>query len=509
MVEEVDLLLMGARVIDPETGVDGVRNVGIRGGKVVSIEHGEAPTPAAAENVDCSGLVLAPGFIDLHCHAQTVNGMRLRALDGVTTALDLEEGAMPVAATYAVVEEQGRPINFGYSSNWLLARLAEADGISLEPDGNSRRSAPAVAGDAEVKGLTGWQQTGAPETVDKIVERVTQGVREGGIGMGVLLGYAPGCGHVEMLKMARRAAELGVPMFVHGRYRKKDDPLSAVEGLLELLALAASTGAHVHLCHINSTYAAADDLNLVLDAISTAQANGVNITTEAYPYHAGSTAIGAASLSPDDMSAQGQPASLITYLKTGERVADYARLAQLRAEDPGGTAIVDHFDPDDAEDMSRLHRAVTFPGTVVASDAMQLEADGRLTGDKVQLEWPLSEDVFAHPRTAGCFARVIGHISRELGLMSLNEAISRCTYVPATILENCVPAMKRKGRVQVGADADITVFDATAIIDQATFSKLKPSKGIHHVLVGGEFVVRDTRLRPEVSPGKPVRAELD
>lgn len=505
MTATLDVLLTSARVIDPETGLDDVLNVGIRQGRIVSIGEEQADS---LESVDCGGLVLAPGFIDLHCHAQTINGLRLRALDGVTTALELEEGTMPVGATYEVVEKQGRPINFGYSSNWLLARLAEADGVDLEPDSNSRISAPAVAGAAQATGRAAWMQPVSSEVADRIVERIAQGVREGGIGIGVLLGYAPKCGYVEMLKIARCAAELGVPMFVHGRYRKKDDPHSAVAGLLELVALAASTGVHMHLCHINSTYASVEDLRLVLEAISTAQANGVTVTTEAYPYHAGSTAIGAASLSPEEMRSHGSPPSAITYLKTGERVADFDRLAQLRTEDPGGTAILDLLDPHNAEQMDRLHQAVTFPGAMVASDAMQLELAGRLDGDDVHEQWPLPEGVFAHPRTAGCFARALGHVSRDLGLLSLVEAISRCSYLPAKTLERSVPAMRRKGRIQVGADADITVFDADAIIDKATFTELRPSEGIHHVLVAGEFVVRDSKLDPSAFPGKPVRSVL-
>lgn len=502
--DSIDLLLTNARVIDPGSGVDGLRHVAVDAGKIVSVNPADSELQPAAQRVDLDGLVLAPGFIDLHSHSQTVNGLRFQALDGVTTALDLEAGVLPVAATYAEVGAQGRPINFGYASNWLAARVSEVEGITLEPNGNVKNGSASVL--AAKKGLEDWRYPAGPATVDRILDRVAEGVDEGGIGIGVLVGYSPDSGRVEMLRLARLAGELGVPLFVHGRYTEADDPLAGIEGLLELIALAAATGAHVHLCHINSTYSLNADM--VLDALTQAQSKGVKVTTEAYPYHASSTAIGAPFLSPEQMRSRGKPASRIRYLKTGERVADYQRLAQLRAEDPAGTVIKDYLDPEDPEQMGWLHQMVTSPGTVVASDAMLLQVEGRHTGADLETQWPVPEAAFAHPRTAGTFTRTIGHICRELGLMSLNDAIARCSYLPATILESFVPAMRRKGRVRAGCDADLTIFNPETVKDCATFEQLAPAQGIKHVLVGGEFVVRDGELQTAALPGRPVRSDV-
>lgn len=500
----VDVILTNGRVIDPESGVDGLRHVGIRGNEIVSIQPVGEPPRRAARQIDVAGSVIAPGFIDLHSHSQTVNGLRFQALDGVTTALDLEAGVVPLAATHAEVAEQGRPINYGYASNWLAARVSEIEGIALDPNGNVKNGSASVLG--AKAGRDAWRLPASPDTVDKIIDRVAEGVVEGGIGVGVLLGYAPDSGRVEMLKLARRVSDLGVPLFVHGRYKEADDPLSGVEGVLELIALSAATDAHVHLCHINSTYSLEADL--VLDAIARAQKSGVKITTEAYPYHASSTVIGAPFLSPEQMSSRGKRPTSIRYLKTGERVADFERLALLRAEDPGGTVVVDYLDPEDPEQMARLHRIVAFPGAAVASDAMLLQIDGRRTGADIETHWPVPPDVFAHPRTAGTFSRTLGLISRKLGLMSLNGAIERCSYIPATILESFVPAMRTKGRIQVGCDADIVVFDPEAIGDRADFETLTPSFGVEQVLVGGEFVVRDGELLPGALPGRPIRSGI-
>jgi N-acyl-D-glutamate deacylase len=136
---------------------------------------------------------------------------------------------------------------------------------------------------------------------------------------------------------------------------------------------------------------------------------------------------------------------------------------------------------------------------------MPWQVDGKTIHGDV---WPLPDTALAHPRTAGCFSRVLGRYVRERKVLSLMDAVRRCSLIPAQILEDSTPQMKNKGRIKVGADADIIVFDADKIIDRATFANPRQtSAGFRLVLVNGIAVVRDGELVRTAFPGRPIRRE--
>lgn len=483
-----DLVLRGGRVIDPETGLDAICDVAIDGATIAAV--GE--DLAGHTTIDVAGRVVAPGFIDLHSHAATLPGRRLQACDGVTSVLDLEAGRAPLDLAYERDAQRGSPIHYGYSASWGAARMHVMTGMPLTGDIGAM-----MAGLGDPR----WQEAASPDQLTQILDRISSDVAGGGVGIGVLAGYAPGVDPEEYLAVSRIAADAGIPTFTHCRDLVEFAPDALIDGAEEIVRAAGTTGVHAHYCHVNST--SIQHIDRVLALIDRCRSEGGRVTTEAYPYGSGATGIGAAFLAPERLAERGMTPRSLLYLPTGERVVDDRRLAELRATDPGGAVIVEFLDESDPHDMAVLRRSLNYPDSIVASDSMPVLWSDRSAIDTE--EWPLPPGGSTHPRTAGCFSRALRLWRTEK--TPLVDAIERCTLLPAQALESAVPEMKRKGRVQMGADADLVVFDAELVTDQATYTdSTRPSTGITHVVVDGTFVVRDGALVPEALPGRPIRA---
>lgn len=484
-----DLVLNGGRVIDPETGLDAIKSLAIKDGKIVALS--DSPL-TGAKTLDVDGLVVSPGFIDMHAHGQTLLANRVQAFDGVTTALELESGAFPIDDYYRTRAEEGRPINYGASVNWLSARIAAV--LELEPSARADWFTEAL-------NLDGWQDTIAtPEQLDKITQLVTEGLEQGGLGVGFLTGYAPGSGHKEYYRINQLAAEYGVPTFTHARFLSMAEPQSSFEAIQEIIAVAAGTGVHAHIVHLNSI--SLKDIELIRPMILKARAQGVKLSTEAYPYGAGATSIGAAMFKGEGWRERIGGISANNFAVDGKRLSE-EEFARLQAEAPQTDIIIHFLDASKPEEQALIDQAILMPDGVIASDGGDwLLGSTPVAGDT----WPLPEDAWSHPRSAGTYARFVSKYVNDREVLTLKEAIAKVSYLPAKILQDAIPQMRQKGRLQVGADADIVVFSLPEFDDQATFAKpAQLSQGLQHSIVNGQLVIENGVLDTTALPGQAVR----
>ena len=441
-----DLVLQGGRVMDPESGLGAVRNVGIRDGHIEAVSQDAL---AGARVLDATGLVVAPGFIDLHVHGQSEESFRFMVRDGVTTGLELEVGTGNVARWYSE-REGGQLANYGVSIGHIPVRM-----IVMDDPSDFLPSGP------------GGSEPATDEQVTEMARRIEEGLEQGAVGFG--LAYTPAATTAEFEAMLRLAAEQGTAAHIHVR--------SGLAGLSEAIESAARTGASLHVVHANSS--GASETLAFLAWIEEARAAGQDVTTEAYPYGAGHTRIESA-LFDDWETWDDDRFKIHQWVETGERLTRET-FAQYRAQ--GGSVIIH----DRTEEMTRA--AIESPLTMIASDGGIRNGSG-------------------HPRSSGSYSRVLGKYVREEGVLTLMDALRKMTIEPARRLEARVPAMHDKGRVRVGADADLTVFDPATVIDRSTYTDATiPPEGIPYVLVNGVLVVDGGELVPGVRPGRAVRAE--
>lgn len=467
--ETYDLVISGGRVIDPASGRDEVADVAVRGGSVVAI----STTPLKGkQRIDAKGLVVAPGFVDLHAHGQDPVAERLQLLDGVTTAIDMEIGVAPIAKLHNDMTGKAL-INFGASASHICARREVMTGKSCGDDATGQ-----VAADPEM-----LLAAATPEQEARIVEIMDREIAAGALGYGLGIEYVPGAGRREIFRIFQAAAKTGAPVFTHVRSRPLDRgsgvPIAVAQ---EVIANAAVTGAPFQLVHVTST--GLRDAPVIIEMVKAAQARGIDITTEAYPYTAGSTSIGSQFFSDGWQQRNGATYGDIQWPATGERLTEES-FNRYRKEQPGA-AVVIHIIPSEIVDA-----AMADPAVSIASDGMPWATSGE------------------HPRGAGTFARVLGHYVRERKLLDLKTAIGKMTIMPAKRLEKVSPQMAKKGRLEVGSDADITILDPATVIDKATFDKpMQASVGMRYVIVNGIVMARDGKVTAGQFPGKAVRSGL-
>ena len=463
--QQYDLVIEGGRVIDPETGLDAVRNVGIRDGRIVRV----ASEPLSGKRViHAGGLVVAPGFIDLHQHGQDMASQRVKALDGVTSALELEIGA-PDVAQFLKSKEGHSLIHYGTSASHVAARAAVFGApLPAEIIGGGG-GAPEIL----PKSGPATDQPATPEQIEAIERRLRAELDAGGLAVGMGIQYTPGATRLEVIDMFRLAAERGLPVYTHIRSAGRVEPGSSIEAVSEVIGAAAITGASLHIVHINSS-CLRDSLEC-LAMVEGARARGLDVTTEAYPYIAGMTAVNSALFNPGWREKLGVDYGDLVLPDTGEHLTR-ERFEELHNSSKTQWVLVY------ANTQEVVDKVIPNPLVMIASDGLE-----------------------GHPRNAGTYSRVLAQYVREKGTVTLMDAIRKMSFMPTEMLERSTPTGRRKGRLQEGCDADIVVFDAATISDRATFEKpMEPSVGVRYLVVGGTLVVDEGKIVPDVFPGRAI-----
>ncbi|MEX2580296.1 MAG: amidohydrolase family protein [Verrucomicrobiales bacterium] len=450
LAADYDLVIQGGRVMDPESGLDGIRHVGIRDGKIVAVSESAL---SGEEEIDAAGLVVAPGFIDLHQHAWDEKSIDFKIRDGVTALLELEVGTDDVDEWYA--KHEGKlPLHHGVSVGHIPVRMrVMGDFPGFLPKSDSK-AATVPASDEQIASM----KTG-----------LRRGLDAGAVAVGFGINYTPAATPWEIREMFRVAKAANAACHVHMRNRGDE----SVGAALELVAISTLTGAPLHIVHLQST--GAGFTPELLQLVKEAQARDLDVSAEIYPWTAGMTDIKSALFTDGWRDAFGVDYGDLQWGATGERLTEETF---RKYRETGGLVIV-HSNTEET-----VTAAVTHPLAMIASDGLA-----------------------GHPRNAGTFARVLGHYARDRGELDLMTALRKISLMPAQRLEERVPAMKRKGRLQEGCDADLTLFDPESVSERATFTDAEqPSRGIPFVLVDGEPVVRHGETVADARPGKAIRA---
>lgn len=453
-----DLVIVGGRVIDPASGFDGLADVGIDGDRVTALVPSASPaspaevrTLAGRQTIDATGLVVAPGFIDLLSAEPNPFGVWLKLADGVTTNLAMHGVNNHVTAFFDRYRDQS-PVHFGGAFHHHFVRGL---GVGARIDRPLNRS-----------------------QLDDLAARAADGLDRGFAGVSLSPEYSPGTTTGEMERLAAVAAERGHVCFVHVRHSDPDPPGTELEAIDEVLAMAEATGVSLHIEHLTST-GGTYSMDEAVDRIDRARRQGLDITACLYPYDFWGTFLASARFSQGWQDRYGLTESDLQVAGTATRLSP-ATLREATRANKLVAAL-------GTIPESAIETALAQPWVMVASDAIPTSSGNN------------------HPRGAGTFARTIARYVRERGVLDLMAGLAKMTILPARRVESMIPAMATKGRLQRGADADIVVFDPVTIADRATVAEpTLASVGVDHVVVAGRIALRDGQADRSVLAGRPL-----
>ena len=449
LAQRADIAIVNGRVMDPASGLDAVRTVVIQGDRIAEIT---ADRVEANHVIDASGLVVAPGFVDILARIRPAREpQRYKIKDGVTTVISMHGGPVDIAGWYGAFETGGSLVNYGTTVGHPDVRRAAGVTDPYVPANTGQR--------AEMKRIA------------------AQAIAAGAVGIGFGINYTPGASYEEIVDMFAVAAALDVPAHVHSRYKGSVFPETIVQSVQEVIAAAAITGASAQIVHLASS--AIGSIGACLEMLEGARRHGIDVMADIHPYLANSTRLELALYDPGwEERFGGVSVDSIMLVETGERLnAETFALWRER-----GATIVTFFIP-----QHEMLMALAHPLVMITSDGVIVNGKG-------------------HPRGAGTFTHVLGQLTRDEGHLTLMEALAKMTLMPAQRLERAAPSIRHRGRLQPGAYADVTIFNPNTVIDRATYlNSAQYSEGVQYVLVNGTVVLADGEFVEGATPGRQIR----